>query len=62
MFEFIDNTRRSFRKVKQEMAALKTVFNDWVQYLSHNQTQMEERIRILEARIKQLELERELTL
>ena len=58
--EFVKKAKMSFRKIKVEMDSLKSTVNDWIQYLSHKDNELEQRIMILETRVRQLEQEREL--
>ena len=49
--------KNSFLKAKEDVLALKELFNSWIFHLSSNQKVLEHRISELETRVRMLELQ-----
>ena len=58
VFEFTDNVKESFKKMKEDITQLRNSVNEWIVFLNSGQREMKRKIYDLDRRVRELEMEK----
>ncbi|MFC1754347.1 hypothetical protein ACFL96_13310 [Thermoproteota archaeon] len=55
---FFDKTKKTFKRIRDEITDLRNSMNEWIVFLNSNQREMRMKIIELDKRVRELEMER----